>query len=91
MERQEAIKQMKIMIYEDGLKEHFFQDDHDTTVYALMTLFLKHPELVTGNKSDVLSDLITHASSVTVGAHIIKKPYAHAQKTIKSSAGFAEK
>jgi hypothetical protein len=48
---------MRRLIIENGLKEHFLLDEHDSTVYALMTLFSKHPELVTRNTSAILSDL----------------------------------
>jgi hypothetical protein len=67
------------MICDCGLKEHLLLQDHDTTVYALITLFTKHPELVTAQKSPVLADLITHASTVTVHSSMKKKPYAHAK------------
>jgi hypothetical protein len=50
---------MRRLIIEDGLREHFLLDDNDSTVYALMTLFSKHPKLVSRNTSAILSDLIT--------------------------------
>ena len=65
--------------------------DRDTTVFALVTLFTKHPELVIKYKANVLSDLISHASTETIVANLINLPYAQAKATIKASAEFTEK
>jgi hypothetical protein len=82
---------MKRSIIEAGLQDHFLQDEHDTTCYSLVTLFSKHPELIAKHTPESLSDLITHASTVTVSVNLLKISYAHAEKSIRESPLFAEK
>ena len=58
---------------EEGLNILFIDPDTEVRKFALVMLFTKHPELVTQYKNSEITDVVSHASTKTLDANLVKK------------------
>jgi|DEB19_MinimDraft_2_1074335.scaffolds.fasta_scaffold159169_1 hypothetical protein len=79
------------MIIEDGFNVLFLDSDTEMRKFALAALFMKHLELVSQYKNSEITDIVSHASTKTLDANLVKKAYISIKMAIKTSAEFALK
>lgn len=69
-----------------------FQDpDHDVKRMAVFGLMNGHRALLESHRVAAFSDIISHASTVTLSNNLCKKPYNQVKKAIRASADYNER
>ncbi len=57
----------------------------------MAALFIKHPELVNKYKNSEITDIVSHASTKTLDANLVKKVYTTSKAAYNTIAEFAAK
>ena len=74
---------------EKGLNILLIDPNTEVRKFALVMLFTKHPELVTQYKNSEITDVVSHASTKTLDANLLKKAYTTSKRAHNASAEFA--
>ncbi len=57
----------------------------------MVSLFIKHPELVTNHKNSEITEIVSIASTKNLVANLVKKAYTTVKIAISTSTEFAAK